>query len=274
MTCYYLRPAWFSRDKQGNIIRDENGKTGRPKFTHKGTQLDPDVEIPCGKCIGCRASQARDWGVRIHHESLLHKENSFITLTYDPEHLPDDGKLSVHHAQKFIMRMRKHGYKLRYYLAGEYGDKHGRPHYHAAIFGHDFLDHAYPDDNGYYRNPELTKIWGQGDVLCAPLEPASAMYVAGYINKKVGDEDVFALQSRRPPIAKQWVLENKHRLGNRSTLFVGGKDRPIPKKYKEWVDDFDYVASKHRYQTPDIDTLRNREINFGAKQKLKESKTL
>jgi hypothetical protein len=33
--------------------------------------------------------------MRCHHEASLHIFNSFITLTYDPEHLPQDGSLNV-----------------------------------------------------------------------------------------------------------------------------------------------------------------------------------
>jgi hypothetical protein len=31
----------------------------------------------------------------------------FITLTYDPDHLPSDGSLDVSHFQKFMKRLRK-----------------------------------------------------------------------------------------------------------------------------------------------------------------------
>jgi hypothetical protein len=41
------------------------------------------------------------------HEASLHIFNSFITLTYDPEHLPEDGSLNVLHFQKFMKRLRK-----------------------------------------------------------------------------------------------------------------------------------------------------------------------
>ena len=65
----------------------------------------------------------------------------FLTLTYADEHLPPNGSLVVADLQKFIKRLRKHyakrnnGIKLRYYACGEYGDRYGRPHYHAIICG-------------------------------------------------------------------------------------------------------------------------------------------
>jgi hypothetical protein len=57
------------------------------------------LKIPCGQCIGCRLEYSRQWAMRCHHEASLHIFNSFITLTYDPEHLPQDGSLK--HLKEF-----------------------------------------------------------------------------------------------------------------------------------------------------------------------------
>lgn len=269
MTCYYGKPAWIERDKQGNPIRNENGKVNL-KFTAKGSQLDPDYEIPCGKCLGCRASQSRDWGVRMFHETQMHERNCMITLTYDDDHLPEDGKISVHHAQKFLKRMRKHGHKLRYVLAGEYGEQTKRPHYHIAYFGDDFLTGAVHLNKKLYYNDQLTEIWGQGHVTINPLEVGSCMYIAGYVQKKVGDADTFALQSRRPPIGKDWVIKNRHLLGNRQTFNIFGNEFPIPRKYFEWIVELDYQSGLKKPVRLDIPTARNREINHTGRRNLRE----
>jgi hypothetical protein len=46
-------------------------------------------------------------------------------LTYDPEHLPEDGSLNVVHFQKFMKRLRDRikPLKIRFFHCGEYGDK-------------------------------------------------------------------------------------------------------------------------------------------------------
>lgn len=270
MACYYSKPAWVERDNEGTPIRNENGKLNL-KFSRKGSQLDPDYEIPCGKCIGCRTDQARDWGVRMYHESLLHDQNSMVTLTYDDEHLPSDGKISVHHCQTFLKRMRSRGYKLRYVLAGEYGERTRRPHYHAAIFGMDFLGGARTINEKMYTNPILEEAWGHGMVSVIPLTVGSCMYIAGYVNKKIGDSDTFALQSRRPPIGKEWLMKNRHKVGNRQTFNINGQESPIPRKYFDWIDELDYMAGHKRPRKMDIPTARNREINHSARQKLRET---
>lgn len=266
MTCYYPKPAWIERDKAGNPIPNANGRKSL-KFSSRN-QLDFDYELPCGKCDGCRAQQARDWGVRMYHESLVHKQNCMITLTYDDDHLPDDGKLSRHDVQKWLKRIR-HKTKLRYVIAGEYGDKTRRPHYHAAIFGRDWLDGASQLTDSMYTHVELVESWGHGFVSVVPLEPASCMYVAGYVNKKIGDRDTFAMHSRRPPIGKPWTERYIGLLGNRQTVTIGGQESPIPRKYFEWYPlELDQLAGSKKPKSRSIPELRNREINHKAKTNL------
>ena len=46
------------------------------------------VEIPCGKCEGCRIARSRDWANRCMMELEYHDSAYFLTLTYDEEHVP------------------------------------------------------------------------------------------------------------------------------------------------------------------------------------------
>jgi hypothetical protein len=64
------------------------------------------LKIPCGRCIGCRLEYSRQWAMRCHHEASLHTFNSFITLTYDPENLPQDGSLDVYKSPDFCFLKR------------------------------------------------------------------------------------------------------------------------------------------------------------------------
>jgi len=41
------------------------------------------------------------------HEASLHKENCFITLTFNPDNLPSDRGLHVEYFQKYMKRLRK-----------------------------------------------------------------------------------------------------------------------------------------------------------------------
>ena len=68
---------------KGSIIRcyDQDG--------HRANEVIRAFrEIPCGKCIGCRMSQAKQFTDRIFLELQNHKDNCFVTLTYDDDNLP------------------------------------------------------------------------------------------------------------------------------------------------------------------------------------------
>jgi hypothetical protein len=120
----------------------------------------------------------------------MHHDNTFVTLTYDAEHLPGDGSLNKEHFQKFMKRLRYYNddKKIRYFHCGEYGERLQRPHYHACLFGIDFNDRTpFSSNNGVvtYTSEELTKIWGMGFTTVGELNYQTAAYTARYIMKKV-----------------------------------------------------------------------------------------
>ena len=49
---------------------------------------DEWLDVPCGHCLACRIARTREWTVRLLHESEFWEDTSFITLTYDDEHVP------------------------------------------------------------------------------------------------------------------------------------------------------------------------------------------
>lgn len=158
------------------------------------------TQFDCGWCIGCRLKKSRDWSIRLQHESRMHERNSFLTLTYNDEKLPTDLSLNVTHWQLFAKRLRKsisknkppHN-KFRFYHCGEYGEQTLRPHYHAIMFGLDFVDsrkpHKKSGEHTLYTSERLTEIWGKGHVYIGDCTPQSCDYVSKYVTKKiVGDE--------------------------------------------------------------------------------------
>lgn len=148
-------------------------------------------------------------------EMFQHDRCAFITLTYRDEDIPYENgfpTLQKRDAQLFLKRLRKQfGLGIRYYLCGEYGEKTGRPHYHAILFG------LGPDDcdpewllfggqSGFRRASPLSRLWRHGIVHVGSVSRHSIQYVAGYVTKKItkkGDARLpeFALMSRRPGIA-------------------------------------------------------------------------
>lgn len=141
------------------------------------------------------------------HELRFHEHSAFITLTYDEEHLPEGGSLDVKHYQDFMKRLRKHcGYtKLRFYHAGEYGEKRGRPHYHAIIFGESFRDERLDvkvSDRGdeTWSSPVLRRLWTAGGNRVGSVTFESCAYVARYITKKITGRDAARHYERIDPV--------------------------------------------------------------------------
>lgn len=139
------------------------------------------IKCPCGICMACRVNRKRLWTHRIMLESFCHEENLFVTLTYDPEHLPSDGCLQPRDMQLFMKRLRKviSPVRFRYYLAGEYGEKNRRPHYHMCLFG-----------LGIQYESAIQKCWDKGFIHIGTLTDKSAGYVAGYVTKKLTSNEI------------------------------------------------------------------------------------
>lgn len=133
-------------------------------------------KVPCGKCMACRIAKRGEWVTRLICEHSYWPDSAFITLTYSDENLPDNGTLVKADLQKFFKRLRKKLNKdIKYYACGEYGDKTSRPHYHAIVFGLDYLD----------GRQVLPEVWFFGRTSSDPVTSDSIRYVAGYVEKKM-----------------------------------------------------------------------------------------
>lgn len=226
----------------------------------------------CGRCIGCRADQAREWAIRIQHESRMHLFNYFVTLTYDEEHLPKSGHLQPKDLQEFFKAVRRL-YPVKtvsYFGCGEYGEETGRPHYHAVLFGPDFLDRRYLRDCDYgdvWWSPSLETCWPNGLSELTAVTERSAAYVAGYVRKKlipqaeVADGKYLQIQegrlryvsppfsrmSLRPAIGRRWIEKYWRSVYSRDSVVLGGKEWPVPRYYDKWMEQ-DHPKEAHECQ--------------------------
>jgi len=176
MPCYHPITGWRHR-LNGGIT-----------FNPKNAYIDLPQTVSCGYCIGCKLKRARTWAIRAMHEASLHTRNCFITLTYSDKHLPEYSSLRLADFQLFMKRLRrKFGENIRYLHCGEYGEKYGRPHYHALLFNLDFSDRIpFKKKNGHiqYVSDTLTERWGLGHAVVGDLTYESAAYVSRYTTKK------------------------------------------------------------------------------------------
>lgn len=137
--------------------------------------------LPCGSCLGCEISRARQWAIRCSLEASRHDDVSFVTLTYADEHLPYT--LRKADLQGFLKRVRlglDPLVRIRFFASGEYGEQTYRPHYHLLVFGmrefSPLLEAAWTTDKGQPL----------GHVREDPVTPQVVSYVAGYCAKKIG----------------------------------------------------------------------------------------
>lgn len=171
--------------------------------------------IPCGKCIGCRLEYSKDWATKGIFEAEQWKDNWFLTITYDNEHLPEaapaineetgeemepnpGGTLKPTDITNFMKRLRTHYERkynhtgIRFMACGEYGSGTGRAHYHAICFNlpiqqKNMSFHEYNENyEALWRCPELEEIWRKGMIVAAEVNWNTCAYVARYITKKIG----------------------------------------------------------------------------------------
>ena len=182
MACYHPLTAYLTAS--GDVVFSELRRY----------DITETLMLPCGRCTGCRLEKSRQWALRCVHEASLHKQNCFVTLTYDDAHLPP-GRSLVYKGplgfQRFMKRLRKHFHpaQIRFFMGGEYGEQLARPHFHACLFGIDFQDKSFwmktPSGNDLYRSPTLEKLWPFGFSSIGELNFQTAGYVARYSMKKI-----------------------------------------------------------------------------------------
>ena len=170
--------------------------------------------VPCGKCFACRVAKKKEWSDRLIIESHYHPFNYFVTLTYAPEHYPDDESLDPEVLKKFIKRLGYYCGKVpQYFACGEYGDEDytERAHYHLAIFS----------DKDIFN--EILASWEFGNVDIKPLVPERCKYICGYVVKKMtkgddprldGRHPEFFSNSRRPALGYAFLYEFLERFAN------------------------------------------------------------
>nr|QJB18895.1 MAG: replication initiator protein [Microvirus sp.] len=260
-------------------------------FSERG-DVTAAMELPCRQCINCRLDRSRTWSVRCMHEAQMHKENCFITLTYDPQHYQPG--LHYRHFQLFMKRLRKHAKKpIRFYMCGEYGEKNGRPHFHACLFGWSPPDKkifkALPSGSTLFTSATLESLWTFGFASVGELTLESAAYVARYVMKKVtgpgadshywslnpntGElvqiEPEFNKMSLKPGIGKPFYDRYKSDIYPDGTCVVNGIKMKPPSYYEHLYKNEDPFAyeelsfkrskkTKREDQTPDRREAKHR----------------
>lgn len=243
------------------------------------------------------------WALRCYHEASQHRDNCFLTLTYNDMHLPKHGTLVPDHFTNFMKRLRKkiEPVKIRFYGCGEYGEKTSRPHYHNIIFGYDFPDKKLhkvsPRGDRLYTSDLLNSIWTDpqtklpiGHALIGDVTFESAAYVARYCTKKINGEQAathyqkvdpdtgeiirlvpeFPRMSRRPGIGRNWLEHYTDDVYNGDFCEVRGKKLNPPKYYDKVLEQTDPKRARKIKAKRKLDAKRFQDNNTPERLAVRE----
>ena len=195
------------------------------------------VPAPCDLCWSCRENYVSDWVGRCLCEAATSQVSVTLSLTYAKPIDPLDFSHRVvnpYHFQLFMKRLRKAGHKVRYLVAGEYGDTYDRAHFHAILFFSKLVDY----DGNVWPKLENRKAFRDDPTIAAPLmrqmpqqdmchirewphghvvadwscTEQSVRYCCEYINPKNGNKkNGWFSMSKKPPLGFEWFAEKAAR---------------------------------------------------------------
>lgn len=255
--------------RTGLVVRVRRIHSGQREYT----------PVPCGKCVQCVSAKILQWQFRLDCELRVSHSPKFVTLTYNnrflpkkeieridyktgeilpskfvptlvPSHVQDYiKKLRFHYREKYPDRHHEKGCKcgncpsIRYYLVGEYGTKHKRPHYHIILLNcHDekLIERTW---SFFDRNANRFRAFGFVDI--SPLRSVDAIrYTLKYCYKQSQPAGVlgsrpFSRMSKG--IGRNYInvhtLEYHNRGVEFSSVLYNGKRIPMPKYLKERIYD-------------------------------------
>lgn len=207
------------------------------------------MPVGCGKCLSCQKFRAGSWTMRMMQELKNSRNNWFITLTLNEDHLvygaDTSASLNKRDLQLYHKKLRKgrkntEGVKFSYYSVGEYGETYGRPHYHEILFNTGIKDKSeihFAVSTAWSDNKGLP----MGFIHVGEVTEASIRYVAGYLEKGIYGETpneniqrTFSMMSKG--IGQSFLEKNKkwYETNKKFEYSVGGgKFLPLPRYYKE-----------------------------------------
>lgn len=210
------------------------------------------VPFPCGRCPPCKKRRVDSWVFRLLQEDKVSSSAHFVTLSYDPEHVPlsPNGFMTLDKSEfpRYMKRLRKlcPDSKLKYYACGEYGSKRRRPHYHAIVFN-------CPDESLFF---EAWKLDGKhfGQVYIGDCSGDSVAYCMKYIDKRTDkmhsrDDRIpeFSLMSKG--LGESYITPAIKRYHNanldRNYLTVAGNHKiALPRYYRSRLFDDDALDAQ------------------------------
>lgn len=209
------------------------------------------VEVPCGQCIECRQTKAREWQIRLLEEIKTHKYNYFITLTFAPKELEtlckktrlkECNAVAGYAVRHMLERWRKDKKtSLKHWLITELGHEGTeRIHLHGLLFNENELDFGPVDDNKL----RTWHYWKYGTVYVGDyVNERTINYISKYITKIDTDHKGFIGQILASPgIGREFIERLKEYRSTRYNYvpknaadyyrLTNGSKVKLPKYYK------------------------------------------
>lgn len=185
--------------------------------------------VGCRTCERCIEARTRDWVGRVCAETLHSVGATFFTLTYgtsnrygSSDDVSGSAVLNYYHVQKWVRKLRDAGYPCRYFVAGEYGDKKGRAHWHVCCWWtskvperpvHSVKEVAGKIKQTCWKDP----WWPHGNTQWGEVDGKSARYMCKYVTAGPKESDP----------AKKWRSQGKVRMSLKP--LIGAKH------FEEWA---------------------------------------
>lgn len=242
----------------------------------KNPRTNEVMKLPCRCCMNCRIAERSKLQLcctlELHECYKRMSGASFITLTYDDEHIPsnDSPRADVHsyykelrkackkfHVtcppenstlrkvdfQNFMKRFRRFmdyyypnyyaSHEVKFVCTGEYGGKIGRPHIHIIVF----------DVQSAMAFKCASHAWTKGIVDCSPLGSGGVRYVLDYIDSKIVGSESKAIWKKaniEPPFMTHsthfgfdYVLNHLNDIKeSEGFILIRGKKVPLPRQLR------------------------------------------
>lgn len=167
--------------------------------------LADGTQTACHKCWQCHENTVNDYVGRCIAETKTATSVFSVTLTYGRNSADDviherAVVLTYSDVQKYLKLLRRHHYKVRYLVAGEFGAKKGRAHWHIVLIfkgkvphhelGANFMEAHWPHGYSYWQKPDWPNL----------------RYVCKYVLKEMGDDERqgHLSVSKKPPLGAEY----------------------------------------------------------------------
>lgn len=160
------------------------------------------IEVPCRKCKRCLNNRQTDLAGRCWAEGKVSSSFVALTLTYADSNSVNSQVLVYRDIQLMMKSLRKAGHSVRYIVAGEYGSKRGRAHWHIILFFRGLS----PELPSADTEKQMWSYWPHGFTYVQRPDYHGLMYVLKYAIKDDGSDKTTrrVMMSKKPPLGSDY----------------------------------------------------------------------